>query len=351
MSRANKAELAAQFVELRNNGSSWDEIAAMVPISRTTIQNWTKRNMEVFKQEDRMIHYRIHPLLTIDETREIIRQAEILREQHLCVDLRVTRIIINKVTDGRISCMSNSSISRFWERAGWSSKRTNGQTSSGVRPTLKQEASEFQRLLNNYIIEHDVDISHLVIMDETGLWTDGIPPRTYVDPKTMDSSIISPGPHQRDTGICALHASGEVDGDYIRHQEQRSKVIKGQTVITRKAVSGMNLPRMKQWAEDFGNKMQGEKTVLVMDRLNSHRNPDVLQILRNHNVEPFLMPAQAAKLISPCDNSFFHGFKSDFRKKDLSTPERKEQEFYTLCATYPREKVIEYFNHCGWPHP
>jgi hypothetical protein len=70
--------------------------------------------------------------------------------------------------------------------------------------------------------------------------------------------------------------------------------------------------------------------------------------LREAHIEPFLLPPKSAKLISPCDNSFFSSLKAWMRTMDALRAATKEAAFLQVCQEYNPETVKAYFAHCGW---
>jgi hypothetical protein len=64
-------------------------------------------------------------------------------------------------------------------------------------------------------------------------------------------------------------------------------------------------------------------------------------------MELFLLPPHAAKLISPCDNSFFTSLRAPLRTANTSMVEDK-RAFLHLCEEYNPEMVKHYFVYCGW---
>ena len=143
-------------------------------------------------------------------------------------------------------------------------------------------------------------------MDETGLWNGSVSQRTYVNPSTMDSGVVSPGDHKRDTGVVALSADGTVHPYFISHSPQKTKKINGRNVIVQKKVAGMGFDQMNEWSKEFANKYGDPNgTVLIMDRLRVHMNPKIKNNLEEKHVKCFYLPPQGAKLASVCDNSFF----------------------------------------------
>jgi hypothetical protein len=111
----------------------------------------------------------------------------------------------------------------------------------------------------------------------------------------------------------------------------------------------MGTKQMLEWSAAFAERHadQGD-SVLILDRLGCHRNRQVLKTLEDGHLHRFLLPPQAAKLVSPCDNSFFASLKARLREMDTSTPEAKEAAFKQVCVEYDPEMVRHYFSHCDW---
>jgi hypothetical protein len=106
---------------------------------------------------------------------------------------------------------------------------------------------------------------------------------------------------------------------------------------------------MKQWTQGFVERHKEDgASVLMLDRLWCDGNREVLRTLEEANIHLFLMPPQTAKLISPCDNSFFASLKARLGKLDMSTTEAKKAAFLQLCDQYNTDVVLHYFAHCGW---
>jgi transposase len=57
--------------------------------------------------------------LTNDEKEEILARARQQRAEHSVIDTYWTRAMMAEVTDDRIPSATDSSISRFWQRAEW----------------------------------------------------------------------------------------------------------------------------------------------------------------------------------------------------------------------------------------
>ena len=200
-----------------------------------------------------------------------------------------------------------------------------------------------------YVHEHEIPPENIHIADETGMWNGSVALRTRVDPDTQDTGVKRHGDNHRDTGMVALSAAGGIDAYFLRHQPQITRREDGRTVILQRAIRGMGTDQMLEWSKGFVERREPEgESVLLLDHLGCHRNKKVLQTLEDGGVHTFLIPPQASKLISPCDNTFFASLKARLRQMNTATSEDKEAAFTMLCADYDLEIVRRYFTHCGW---
>ena len=158
------------------------------------------------------------PFLISEAEEEIVIQlARNRRQKGKVVNIEWTKKVINKVTLGRVPSASDSYITKFWRKHKWTNRRAYQRTTKECRPSLIEEINQCIKKVEDYIKEHKIPASNVFIMDETGLWTGTINLRTYVDPKTCDSSIIRNCTSQRDTGVVAISSSGIVFPYFIKH--------------------------------------------------------------------------------------------------------------------------------------
>jgi hypothetical protein len=128
--------------------------------------------------------------------------------------------------------------------------------------------------------------------------------------------------------MIALSAAEAVDAQFLEHQPRKTRRVNGGTFVFQKMVAGMRTDQMKQWTQGFVERHEEDSaSLLLLDRLGDHRDREVLKTLEEVNVDSFRMPHQTAKLISPCDNSFFASLKSRLPKLDTSTTEAKKAVF------------------------
>ena len=344
-----KAAIQNQILQARNNNAKWNEIAEISHIPKTTLHRWASKDMSVESQKRRQEHPRKKRLLNDEEELELLNLCVSQRGEHEIVSLDWTRSAINKITNGRVPNASYSYISKFFKKHGWPSRRKQERNQKELRASLEQEVIDFRSQVQSYVQTNNIPQSRIFTMDETGLWNGSVATRTFVDPSTMDSSVVSPGDHRRDTGVVALSADGEVHPYFIPHTPQRTQTVNGNKVVTQRKVSGMGNDQMVAWSKEFGNKFgHTGGTVLMMDRLRAHTNQKIQSTLEEKHVKCFYFPPQGAKLGSVCDNSFFSALKSRLKKMDTSTTEKKKEAFFELCRNFSPEMVKKFYHHCGW---
>jgi transposase len=346
-----KEELSQQIQALRNQGASWQEINKVTPVALTTIRRWNKTSMDSPSQLFRSVHNRRPTTLSQEEGNQLIDDSKIRRSQFKPVDTAWASTKIKEITNGRVGSASKSSISKFYKKHGWHSWKVQPRNSKELRLTLEEEIDGFRSDVYKYMDQHSIPKSRVWVMDETGLWNGSVLPRTYVDPQTRDASVESIGDHQRDTGVVALSWEGRVFPWFIRHVNQQTRKRNGQKVIIREGISGINLILMELWARDFQLHIGDGPAILLLDRLSSHVNHKIIEMLNGFGITVFLLPPQSGKSLSPCDNFFFASLKAAMRKHDCSTTSLKEIVFHQCCYGLSPETVVSCWVESGWVHP
>jgi hypothetical protein len=347
-----KISVFYQVEGMRKDRYSWDEIGRQCGISPRTARRYLSTDMSPEAQHERHCQSGRPSLLNGDEEAEVVRLARAARAEHHVIDNKWTRQAFADVTQGRVPNAPNSSLSRFWQRQGWPTRRVQERTPGELRDTLPAEAAAFQQEVMEYVEQHHIPPENFWVADETGMWNGSVALRTRVDPDTLDTGALRNGDNARDTGMVALNAAGGIDSYFLQHQKQITHKINGQTVVTQKQIAGMGTDEMLGWAGGFvGEHKDDGESVLILDRLGSHRNKKVLATLEAGHVHTVLLPPQASKLISPCDNSFFSAFKAEMRGMDTHDTEAKKAAFEQVIRDTPPEKVKSYFRHCKWPFP
>ncbi|KAH0792574.1 hypothetical protein GPJ56_003559 [Histomonas meleagridis] len=236
-----KESIKNQISEARSKGMTWDELGISSPVSKTTMYRWMHEDMSIRAQSQRQVHPRRGCSISPEEKERLIMLAKERRNQHLEVSIEWTRQAIKEVTEGRVPNASNGFISTFWKNNGWPSRRTQKRNQKEVRETLEKEVKTFRETVTGYVNSYNILESRIFMMDETGLWNGSVASRTYVDPESMDSGVVSEGNHRRDTGVVAISASGTINPYFIRHTPQLTKKVNGNKIVLKKKVSGMGL--------------------------------------------------------------------------------------------------------------
>jgi hypothetical protein len=160
-----------------------------------------------------------------------------------------------------------------------------------VRATLHNEAIEFQRKVEDNAREREIPVANVHIADEAGMWTGSVRLRTKVDPATVDAGVLREGDDGRDTGMMTPSAAGNIDAQFLPHRRQVTGKVGDETMVVQKAVSWMGAAHMVDWTRQFLDRCRDDESLLlVMDRLDCHRNWTVLRQLREGRVEPLLLP-------------------------------------------------------------
>ena len=114
--------------------------------------------------------------------------------------------------------------------------------------------------MNHFRMEvtHYVNIppSRVHTLDETELWNGSVDPKTYVNPETMDSGVVSKGNHRRNHGVVFISASGCVHPYFIEHSPQKTQKVNGSKNVKQRGVSGMGIYQMKAWCNEFEKKLE-----------------------------------------------------------------------------------------------
>jgi hypothetical protein len=286
--------------------------------------------------------------LTVEQEQQLIDEAKNLRSlprpEAVSIDWTVNKV--EEITGGAWK-PSNGWGSKFWVRQGWPNRATQARNLKECRATLAQEAADFQEEMRIYALNNHIPKDGIWAMDETGVWTGGVPPRTFVDPATMDSSVIQDGDHQRDSVAMALSVTGESHFDFIEHKAQRSSVRQGVRTIVERGFVGMGTAQMEAFTDSFNNDAPTAK-LLIMDGLSAHKNKGVAKKFDDAGVGHKIMPPQTAKLISPLDNPYFATFKAKLRKENISTASKKKAAVIRVTNQLQGNFVASCWEHSGW---
>ena len=119
-------------------------------------------------------------------------------------------------------------------------------------------------------------------------------------------------------------------------------------------VRGVNRAMLEQLIDDsLAQAVEGldrYPLTLVVDRASIHKG-DLLQCFRDRSSESIaqvlLMPANAAKRLSPLDNSLFHDWKESVRKQAPVTTHTITRVMADAWNALPKRLLRAHFRHCG----
>jgi hypothetical protein len=140
---------------------------------------------------------------------------------------------------------------------------------------------------------------------------------------------------------------------YIESQYANASKASGRRPnINEKPIKGMTVAKMKEYADHL-DRFVDEPTILIMDRLSSHKSKEVRLYFESKrttdNRQKFkimLLPPKAAFLISPLDFGFFGYWKGIYYKFDRSTPQLKRFAAAQSWKLVDLNKIPDFFRAC-----
>jgi hypothetical protein len=97
-----KEELATQLQEIRQQGTSWQKLSKISPISLSTMRRWAVNDMKKEMQRKRIRHQRRRTTLDPEEIVQLLNDAKNERSQFRPVDGAWARARIREITHGRV---------------------------------------------------------------------------------------------------------------------------------------------------------------------------------------------------------------------------------------------------------
>jgi hypothetical protein len=112
----------------------------------------------------------------------------------------------------------------------------------------------------------------------------------------------------------------------------------------------MKIEIMNEWC-DWAKRYIPKGSVLLIDRISSHTNKQILDELKKNGITVLLLPPKGSLLLSPLDNGFFGIFKRKLSQEmDLHPVSFGSPHFKAAIRAYnciPRNAVVEFFKNCG----
>jgi hypothetical protein len=214
-------------------------------------------------------------------------------------------------------------------------------TSSAVSSDMCEQIAGIRRKLQR------ISKDKILFLDETHLRLNAAPTHTLVLPNEQPYVIAT------DTSAYAARydmiacVSGETTLlPKIYTPKERSDA----------GVKGINGPMLQQFIDDtLAQAVEGldrYPLALILDRAPIHKNTEqILQSFHDRSSESIkeilLMPPNAAKRMSPLDNSLFHDWKDLCRKHSPLTKSNIEQVMADSWNQIAKETIHAYYKHCG----
>lgn len=247
-----------------------------------------------------------------DEDKHIFFQKCIeLRESKVAVTTKWARKTIKQITSdsGKEWCPSKSTVAYMFVKNGWKIRKSQHRNPQSDPDNKKEIIDKFKKDLLDLITKYDLKRKNIHIMDETGLYSDSIPPYTWTFGQDKQAYVCSSGTKRRDTLVATISANGNGFATFIKHRNQKTRTVKGRKEIIDPGVKGMNIIEMKKWVKKF-KKYAQPNDLLIMDNLSSHHNKEVIEDLTKDGFHILFIPPRCADVLSVLDNCFFAVFKA-----------------------------------------
>lgn len=306
-----------------------------INISRKTISNYKNKKMDVLSQKDRNKKKGRRQKLSKKEKEIFIKKCRAKRDEQLAVTTKYAQKLIEKITDkfGHKWRPCETTIGNIFRSCGWSNRKSQKRHPKSDPIDKPKKIRKFYRKLKKEIRSNNLGKNRVHIMDETGLYSDSIPPNTWTFNKDKEAYVKSTGSSRRDTLVATIRADGKGFATFIEHRDQKTRKCKktGKKIIIDQGVKGMNIEEMKKWNKEFFKHSQ-KGDILIMDNLGAHHNKDVLEELKSHHIKVIFFPVRCADVLSVLDNCFFAIYKKHWYRKviKISNIDQKKREAIKL---------------------
>lgn len=367
--------------------------------SPDAIHRWLSEDISPSAEIERLSHRGAKPVLAEDLVKLAVGFA---------IDLRLDLQAVNRerIIDfiyGFCGIKPQPQRVSDWLREhGFSSQMSLARSTRMTDLEVANEAVDF--LLD--LRARNLQPNQILVMDETGLWSNTVERRTYSFKNLYATSDFSNRPfillsrglsawsstsslrsfhvdhlfpptfvHINEvyfaSGNAVVKQSGDTyrdtmaatlvgDGTWLRpffikgEAGNASKASGRRPKAGQKAVKGMNVPNMLKYLDHIAKQVD-RRCVLLLDRLSSHKAKKVREYAHSlkcsdgvtQKFEILLLPAKSAFLISPLDMGFFSMWKRGFYKYDRSTYPFKLLAAQHVWKSMQSQQIAELFVNCG----
>ena len=166
----------------------------MINISRKTFYEYNKKDMSPNQQKQRIIKKGRKPKMSKYEKQLFFEKCIEMRNEKVAVTTLWARKIIKQITANRW-LPSKSAISNLFIKNGWKRRKSQQRNPQSDPPDKDKKISNFLKELKDLIEQNHLKRENVHIMDETGLYSDSIPPRA----KDKEAYVCSSYKKRHDT--------------------------------------------------------------------------------------------------------------------------------------------------------
>ena len=324
----------------------------VINISRKTIYNYVNKDMNIEKQQMRNKKKGRKTKLSREENDMFIQKCREMRDLKIAVSSKWAQSTIKLITrqNGHEWIPSMSTIGNIFRKNKWHHRKSQKRSPMSDPDDKFEKIENFKKTLKKLIKDNNLKRKNVHIMDETGLYSDSIPPYTWTMDTDNEAYVVSSGQQRRDTVVATIRADGKGFATFIEHKNMKTKSVKGQKIIVDKGTKGMILIEMHKWNKEF-IKWAEKGDVLIMDNLGSHRNKEVVKELEDHGIIVLFFPPRCADVLSVLDNCFFATYKRRWYNELINVDNVKQKRdnalklFNNLISDDLGKKM---YTHCGY---
>lgn len=192
---------------------------------------------------------------------------------------------------------------------------------------------------------HAIDKSHVLFLDETALRVNAAETHTLVAPNETPYVIVDDDTsYARRYDMIACCSYDQVFPPKIFSPTDRGE----------EGVRGINTSMLISYIQDMLAQCCGATNVypliLVLDRSRIHNVDQILEAFHDWGCQELThvlkMPPQAAKRMSPLDNSLFHDWKERCRKRERISDRNIEQIMADEWNNTKIKTIRSFYHHC-----
>lgn len=179
---------------------------------------------------------------------KFIKKCRKLRDEKKAVTTKCAKKIISQIAaragEKWIPC--DTAVGNIFRANGWNLRKSQKRNPQSDPLDKEERIQKFYEKLSDLIQKKKLKKCNVHMMDETGLYSDSIPPKAWTYKEDKEAYVKSTGTQRRDTLVATIRADGKGFVTFIEHKNQKTKNIKGKKLILQQGVKGMNVDEMKK---------------------------------------------------------------------------------------------------------